>query len=438
MDKDERYYNSYNDNPQPPYGQMPQGTAPVSAPQPAPPKKPKSRMGIGILIGVLITLAAVMLAAVVLGFFVFLRPNSLTTNLDYDQKLELIRNYLDQYYLGDLDEEALENGLAEGLLKGTGDKYAEYYTPAQFSMMMEERAGSYCGIGVSVVQNDDNMIEVYRVFDGSPAEEAGIQIADLIVEADGVRDFETLDSLVEKIRGEKGTTVSLVILRNGEEIPMTVERRSIDMTTVYYEMLEGQIGYIQLIEFDEVSVKQFNDAIDALEAEGMTSLIIDVRDNPGGDYGTVMQITDRVLPAGAITTVIDKKGTKKVESSDEENKLTLPMVVLINNNSASATELFSGALKDYGVATLVGETTYGKGVIQSIFQLPDGSGMKFTTEEYLTPDGDHINGIGISPDVEVSLPEEVFADGIVTAEEDTQLQAAIRILSGEGTARAAD
>lgn len=438
MDKDEKYYNSYNDNPQPPYGQMPQGNAPMSAPQPAPPKKPKSRMGIGILIGVLITLAAVMLAAVVLGFFVFLRPNSLTTNLDYDQKLELIRNYLDQYYLGDLDEEALENGLAEGLLKGTGDKYAEYYTPAQFSMMMEERAGSYCGIGVSVVQNDDNMIEVYRVFDGSPAEEAGIQIADLIVEADGVRDFETLDSLVEKIRGEKGTTVSLVILRNGEEIPMTVERRSIDMTTVYYEMLEGQIGYIQLIEFDEVSVKQFNDAIDALEAEGMTSLIIDVRDNPGGDYGTVMQITDRVLPAGAITTVIDKKGTKKVESSDEENKLTLPMVVLINNNSASATELFSGALKDYGVATLVGETTYGKGVIQSIFQLPDGSGMKFTTEEYLTPDGDHINGIGISPDVEVSLPEEVFADGIVTAEEDTQLQAAIRILSGEGTARAAD
>lgn len=201
------------------------------------------------------------------------------------------------------------------------------------------------------------------------------------------------------------------------------------METVTYKMLENNIGYIQLTEFDTISVEQFNSALDALESQGMTSLILDLRDNPGGDYDTVIAMADRVLPEGKITTVVDKKGTEETEYSDEEHQISIPMVVLINENSASAAELFTGAIKDYGIATIVGETSYGKGIVQSIFRLEDGSGMKFTTEEYLTPNGNHINGVGVVPDIEVSIPEEAYEDGELTEDEDTQLQKAIEVLT---------
>ena len=168
----------------------------------------------------------------------------------------------------------------------------------------------------------------------------------------------------------------------------------------------------------------------------MKSLIIDLRDNPGGDYSTVVSMADRVLPEGKITTVVDKQGNNKTETSDEEHKITIPMVILINGNSASASELFTGAIKDYGIATIVGETSYGKGIVQSIYRLADGSGIKFTTEEYLTPNGNHINGIGVEPDVQVTIPEKAYEDGVVTEEEDTQLKKAIEILSGDSEAKA--
>lgn len=396
------------------------------------PEKTKSRLGIGILIGVLGTIATLMLAMVVLGFLFFRGTLSPRVEMSYEEKLDLIQSYLDQYYLGELDPEALEDGVAAGILNGTGDKYAEYYSPSKFAMMMDERVGSYCGVGVSVIQNQDDLTEVYRVFEGSPAAEAGIQVKDIIVEVDGEREFENLDALVEMVRGEEGTKVNLVLLRDGKEIPATVERRMIDMQTIYHEMLDNGIGYIEILEFDEITVSQFNEALDELAAQGMTSLILDVRDNPGGDYDTVMKMADRVLPEGAIAQILDKNGVKKTEMSDDENQIRIPMAVLINENSASAAELFSGAIKDYGIATLVGKTTYGKGIIQSIFQLPDGSGMKFTTEEYLTPKGGHINGIGVVPDVEVEIPEEAYDDGVVNKEEDTQLQAAVQALT-EGT-----
>ena len=277
--------------------------------------------------------------------------------------------------------------------------------------------------------NDDGQVEVYKVFKDSPAEKAGIQVKDIIVEADLERDFEDIDQLVSIVRGEEGTTVDIVVLRDGKEIPMTVERRIIDMETVSYKMLENNIGYIQLTEFDTISVDQFNNALDALESQGMTSLILDLRDNPGGDYDTVVAMADRVLPEGKITTVVDKQGTEQTEYSDEEHQISIPMVVLINENSASASELFTGAIKDYGIATIVGETSYGKGIVQSIFRLEDGSGMKFTTEEYLTPNGNHINGVGVVPDIEVSIPEEAYDDGELTEDEDTQLQKAIEVLT---------
>ncbi len=399
-------------------------------------QKPKSRFGLGILVGVLITVAVVLLVAV-LGAFVYFRGMSRgTADMSSNEKLGTIRTYLDSYYLGDINEEDLENSMASGLLDGIGDKYAKYYSKEEFDQLMEEMSGSYGGIGVSIIMNDDGFIEVYKVFDKSPAAEAGIQVKDLIIEADGERDFEDLDALVKKVRGEQGTTVDLVIKRGDKEIPMTVERRVIDMETVVYRMLDNKIGYIQLTEFDTISVDQFNNALDSLEADGMKSLILDLRDNPGGDYSTVVAMADRVLPEGKITTVVDKQGNNKTETSDEEHKITIPMVVLINGNSASASELFTGAIKDYGIATIVGETSYGKGIVQSIYRLADGSGIKFTTEEYLTPNGNHINGIGVEPDVTVTIPEKAYEDGVVTEEEDTQLKKAIDILNGETEAKA--
>ena len=397
-------------------------------------KKTKSRFGIGIVVGVLITIAVLMTLAVA-GVFLYIRGmRTGTTDLNYQEKLDTIQQYLDTYYLGELDEQAVEDSLASGLVSATGDKYAQYYTKEEFDRLMEDQSGSYSGIGVSIVENEDGEIEIYKVFNGSPAEEAGIQVKDVIVEANGVRDFEDIDELVSLVRGETGTSVDLVVKRAETEIPVTVERRNIEMETVNYEMLDNNIGYIELVEFDTVSVEQFNKALEDLESQGMTSLILDLRDNPGGDYDTVIAMSDRVLPAGNITTVINNKGKEKTETSDDEHKITIPMAVLINENSASASELFTGAIKDYGIATLIGETTYGKGIIQSIYRLPDGSGMKFTTEEYLTPKGNHINGIGVSPDIEVSIPEEAYEDGEVTKEEDTQLQKAIEVLLGEETA----
>ncbi len=401
-----------------------------------PNQKPKSKFGIGILVGVLITVAAVMLVAV-FGVFLYIRSmrGGSTREMDYQEKLDTIQSYLDMYYLGEIDPDKMEDALAAGMLNGIDDKYAKYYSKEEFEQLLEETSGSYSGIGVSIIMNDEGFIEVYKVFKGSPAEEAGIQIKDLIIEADGVRGFEDLDSLVSLVRGEQGTSVDIVVKRGDKEIPMTVERRVVDMETVVYRMMDNKIGYIQLTEFDTISVDQFNHALDDLESQGMTSLILDLRDNPGGDYDTVIAMADRVLPEGKITTVVDNQGAEKTETSDEEHQISIPMVVLINENSASASELFTGAIKDYGIATIIGETSYGKGIVQSIYRLADGSGMKFTTEEYLTPNGNHINGIGVEPDIEVAIPEEAFEDGVVTEEEDTQLQKAIDVLNGEAEAK---
>ncbi|MBR3242452.1 MAG: S41 family peptidase [Parasporobacterium sp.] len=398
-----------------------------SAPQTSP-KKQKGRFGIGMLVGILVTMALVLLLAVAAVVFFFRPGFAGTAKMNYQEKLSTIQQYLDTFYLGEIDPDKMEDGLAEGMLKGTGDKYAKYYSQKEFSEMMEEMSGAYRGIGVVVVE-DKNGILVNEVYEGSPAEEAGVKAGDYIVEAAGTRDFEDLDELVSMVRGEEGTTVDIVLLRDGKEIPVTCERRSITIPTVSFEMLDGNIGYIRLAQFESVSVDQFNEAVDSLEKQGAASLIIDLRDNPGGDYDTAISLTDRVLPAGTITTVINNKGKEKVETSDEEHKITLPMCLLVNGNSASASELFTSAVKDYGIATIIGEKTYGKGIVQSIFRLPDGSGMKFTTEEYLSPKGNKIHEIGITPDIEVSIPEEAYEDGIVTREEDTQLQKAIDVLS---------
>ena len=404
---------------------------------PVPPKKQKSRFGLGFLVGALVGAAVILIGVVVYSFVTYRQMVDIYSGdaeyeyLSYQEKIETILEYLELYYIGDVDPEKMGDGLSDGLLSGIDDKYAKYYTKEEFDRLLEDSSGEYCGIGVSITQEESGEIVVYKVFKGTPAEEAGIHAMDVIVEADGERNFADLDALVAVVRGEEGTKVDLVILRDGEEIPMTVERRTIITPSVESKMLDDNIGYIAISEFDRATVTQFNDAITELEEAGMEALVIDLRDNPGGDYDSVVAMADRVLPEGTIITTKNKQGTVKEETSDEAHQLKIPMALLVNANTASAAELFSGAIQDYGLGYIVGTQTYGKGVVQSIYRLSDGSGMKFTTEKYYTPSGRCVDGEGVIPDYDVALPDEVYEDGVVTEDEDVQLQKAIELLTGD-------
>ena len=400
------------------------------------PQKTKSRFGIGFMVGIAVGIVIAFAGFVVYGLISYkqlLDVQSGQTQYSYDSyedKVDNILQYLGAYYNGEIDEQAVEDSIASGVLNGIGDKYAKYYTKEEFQRMMEDSSGEYSGVGISVVMEDDGQIVVYKVFPGTPAEAAGVHAMDVIVEADGVRGFEDLDALVAIVRGEEGTTVDITFSRDGEEYQTTLERKTIITPSVEIQMLDNNIGYLAISSFDKATVSQFNDALKALEDQGMEALIIDVRDNPGGDYDAVVAMADRVLPEGTIITTRNKEGIVREETSDEEHQVTVPMAVLINANTASASELFSGAIQDYHLGYIVGETSYGKGVVQSIFRLHDGSGMKFTTEKYYTPSGRCVDGEGVIPDYAVEIPMEAYEDGVITEEEDLQLQKAIELLSG--------
>ena len=412
-------YNGYNVMPQ----------QPLPPQQPAP--KKKAPFWLGLLIGIIIGLVCLFICIMVFLTGSIGRRSQNISRGGYYDKIDTLLSYLNSYYLWELDDDTIETALAKGLMDGIGDKYAEYYTPEEFEDLMEGMTGEYAGIGVSITMNDNNEVEVYKVFKGSPAEEAGIHPKDIIIEAAGITDFTDLDAVVAEVRGEPGTTVDIKVRRDGEVISMTVERRQISMETVEYRILDNHIGYIMISEFDSVTVGQFNQAIDDLTAQGMTSVIMDLRDNPGGSLDAVVVMCDRVLPAGVIVSTEDKQGGIQTENSDDANQLNIPIALLINGNSASASEVFVGAIQDYGMGVVVGEQSFGKGIVQSIFQLSDGSGLKFTTENYYTPSGRSIQDVGITPDIQVSIPDEAYDDGVVSEEEDTQLQAAINALLGK-------
>lgn len=398
-------------------------------------QKRKLPFWLGILVG--IAAVSVLFAVMITVFGLRMaredyvsQSNADSTSIEAaESKIGLIKNLVDQYYLWDIDEDLMEEKIVDGYVAGLDDKYAEYYTAEEFEELKEMVSGSYAGIGVSITMEEDGNIVVYKVFSGSPAEEAGIHVGDVIVEAAGERNFETIDDIVEVVRGVPGTTVDLVIDRDGEEIPFTVERANISMDMISYKMLDDNIGYIYIEEFEEVAAEQFNAALDDLEAQGMESLILDLRDNPGGDYDTVVAMADRILPEGPIMTVKDRSGTIVTENSDADHYIDIPMAVLINGNSASASEVFVGAIQDYDMAVIIGEQSYGKGIVQSIFTFPDGSGVKFSTQEYYTPSGDSIHGVGITPDIVIEIPEEAYEDGYIDEDEDVQLQKAIEVLS---------
>ena len=237
-----------------------------------------------------------------------------------------------------------------------------------------------------------------------------------------------LNTAVALIKGEEGTSVTITLQRDEEVFDVEVTRRQIDVKTVNYRMMDDNIGYIQIEEFDEVTSEQFSQALDSLIEQGMEALVIDIRNNPGGILNTVVAMLDELLPEGTIVSVKDRNGTAQEYTSDAGTKLTVPLTVLINGNSASASEIFAGAIKDYGVGTLVGTTTYGKGIVQTAFSLSDGTGVKITIEDYYLPSGKSIHKVGVDPDVEIDLPDELKTYVTIPEDEDVQLQKAIEIL----------
>lgn len=347
-----------------------------------------------------------------------------------ETKLELLEQLIDSYYMGDKDKEALTEGLYKGYIDGLGDPYSVYYDEEETKALQESTSGEYSGVGAVLTQDaETGMITILQVYPDSPAEEAGLKDNDILYR---VNDEEVtgidLTEVVSHIKGEEGTAVDITVLRGdaAEEITVTATRRKIEAVTVSYEMKEGNIGYIRVTEFDSVTYEQYKAALEELENQGMQGLVVDLRSNPGGNLDTVVDMLDLMLPEGTVVSMEDKQGEETVYSSDEEHKFTKPLAVLMNGYSASASEIYAGAIQDYGAGEIVGTQSYGKGVVQQIFDLRDGTSVKLTIAEYFTPNGRSINGEGVTPDVEIEYePDENNPDY------DNQLEKAIEVVQNK-------
>ena len=322
-----------------------------------------------------------------------------------NQKMELLNSLIDRYYIGDVDETDLSEGIYKGYIEGLGDPYSVYYDEEETKQMSESLSGEFGGVGALMSQDrETGVITVLQVYDGSPAQEAGMRDGDTLYKVEGEEvTGEDLSDVVSKVKGEKGTQVTLTVLRadTGDEEELTITRDTIEAQTVSHEMKENNVGYIRITEFDTVTYEQYKEALEDLEDQGMERLIVDLRSNPGGNLDTVCDILDLMLPGGLIVYTEDKNGEREEYTSDEENQFDKPLVVMMNGYSASASEIFAGAIQDYGLGQIVGTQSYGKGVVQSVFDLQDGTSVKLTIAEYFTPNGRSIDGEGITPDVEV-------------------------------------
>ncbi len=349
-------------------------------------------------------------------------------------KLSVIENYLSKefYYEYENDYQTLADNICKAYMASLGDDYAYYYNADEYSDLTEQSSGTYCGIG-AVVQQDTTTgyIKIVKPYENAPAFEAGIRANDFITEIDGESVLGMdLNSAVALMKGEEDTKVEVTIVRDGEEMVFEVTRKVIEIQTVEYEMLENNIGYVAVSSFEGLTAEHFADAVDSLIEDGAESIVVDLRDNGGGLLSAVCKMLDYLLPEGVLVYTEDADGNKVYERSDAEC-VDIEMAILINGNSASASEVFTGAMQDYEKAVVVGETSFGKGIVQTVRYLGDGTAIKYTTSAYFTPDGRNIHGTGIEPDIEVSLPkeDEAYEDGVLKREYDTQLQEAIKALS---------
>ncbi len=347
-------------------------------------------------------------------------------------KINNLYGLIEGTYLEEIDKETLQDGMYKGMLDALDDPYSEYYNKEEFAKMMESTSGTFEGIGAYLTQDPDtDEIKVVKPIKDSPAEKVGLKMDDVIVEVDK-EDItgQDLNLVVSKLRGPKGTKVNVGIRRENEEelLYFDIIRDEINSESVEYEMLEDSIGYIQITDFENDTANQFYEAMDDLEKQGMKSLIIDLRSNGGGYVDISVEIADRLVKDGVIVSVKDKHGLSyKYEDKGDENYLKIPCVVLVDGNTASASEILTGALKDYGLVTVIGTKTFGKGITQIITPLDDGSGVKITNSTYYTPNGENIHGIGIEPDVEVEFDMEKYKED----KTDNQLEAAKDYLKKE-------
>jgi len=348
----------------------------------------------------------------------------------FTAKMELLASLVDQYYMYDISVEDMRTGAYKGLLEGLGDPYTCYYTADEFDALMESTSGTYYGIGAVVQQNLKTMyITIVKPYVDGPAYNAGMLPGDIIYMVDDVDvTGMDIDKVVSMMKGPEGTIVKVTVVRDGvaDPVELTITRGKIEIETIEYEMLDNSIGYIIISGFDEPTPKQFKEALADLQKQGMKGLIIDLRDNGGGLLSAVVEMLDYILPKGMIVYTEDKYGNREEYKGTDKEVLELPMAVMINGNSASAAEIFAAAMQDYDAATLVGTTSFGKGIVQSILPLTDGTAVKITISRYFTPNGVCIHGEGVTPDVEVELNDELKQLVIIPKDQDNQLAEAVK------------
>ncbi|MCF0131274.1 MAG: S41 family peptidase [Pseudobutyrivibrio sp.] len=385
------------------------------------PSKKNHRFLGGFIVGFILSLIlCVIVIAIIVSKTSMAKLFTTTDMSSTEEKLESLYSFVDQYYLEDVDEDAWADGAYHGAIKSLDDPYSEFYTAEEFEELQQSLTANYAGIG-ALLQKDTTTgaVTITRVYPNSPAEKAGLQKDDIIAYADEYSCMdESLDTFVQHIRGDAGTDVELTVIRDLETIKVTVTRDNVDIPTVEYEMLPDNNGYIMMSQFGTKTGQDFIAACDDLIAQGADSLIIDLRDNGGGLVDASVEALDYLLPEGIVVYSEDKYGTRQDYTSDAEHKVDLPIVILVNGNTASASEIFAGAIRDYEYGTLIGTKTFGKGIMQSTVQFADGTAIKLTTNYYYTPSGECIHKTGINPDIELEYERP---EGEYSKETDNQL-----------------
>lgn len=431
---DKRQTNPYYNNNGGPGGYN-GGSAPQQPPQPGKGSGKDGSFLLGMVLGV--ALATLVCGFVFVGMKVYEAVGgkepakkaaaSSVVSEDTEKKLKAIEDVIDEYYYqdADIDVDAMTEGMYAGMVNALGDPYSVYYTEEEWNDLMQETAGIYYGIGAYLMIDPNTTLgKISGVIEDTPAEEAGLRADDLLYLVDGESTMGMeLSEIVSRIKGEEGTKVHLTIYREGESdyLEIDVERRKIEAPTVKYEMLENDIGYIQIAEFDDVTTDQFTEALAVIKGSGAKGLVLDLRGNPGGSLNVVVDIARQILPKGLIVYTEDKYGERDEYTCDGRHELDIPLAVLVNGNSASASEILAGAIKDYNKGTLVGTTTFGKGIVQRVLPLTDGTALKLTISAYYTPNGNNIHGVGIEPDVVCEFDSDAYYDEDV----DNQLEKAV-------------
>lgn len=403
-----------------------------------PPRKKKSQgFASGMIIGAVSAFMAVILlilsvAAVCIakGYIhigvngdVYIQSDAVTDSdgigSEVEGKLNAIDSVLESFYFGDVDDETAKDNIYKAYLSSYGDKYTMYYTADEYKALKESTNGKFYGIGAVCQLSGEGGVLLVDVYDNWAGYQAGLRSGDRVVNVDGrdITDME-LSSAVALIKGDKGTSVTLEVIRGTERLTFSVVRDAVEAKTVSYTLLDNNIGYLSISQFEEVTTKQFKAAVEDLQSQGMKGLVIDIRNNPGGLLDTVVGMLKYMLPDGLIVYTEDKQGNRKEYKGQDNDEFNLPLAVLVNGNSASASEIFAGAIQDYGKGTIIGTQTYGKGIVQTVKPLTDGSAIKFTIAKYFTPKGQDIHGKGVTPDMVVEYGTD--------ADVDTQLDAAIK------------